>query len=370
MRILVIQDYLRNGGTERQAVLLARAFHDAGHDATLLSFRPGGALACEVGGVPLRALQPFDTGLDWFAPGLCATVARLAPDVVLCMGRTANRHAAALQRRLPRAVVVATVRTDKPQPWLVQRSLHAARCVIANSHEAKKRLIALHGVIAEKIAVIHNSLVFPPDTAVPARDEALRAKHGAGPACVVMLCVAMFRAEKGQRALIEIAAQLPRKREWQLWLVGDGPTRAGCEALARELGVADRVRWHGFLADPRPLYRAADMAALASRNESLSNFLIEAQAHGLPAVAFDATGVGECFAPGESGFLIARGDAAGFRAALERLLADAALRTKMGARARAHAEAHFAPARQVRAYLELFDRLMTTRAEVGRRVRD
>jgi glycosyltransferase involved in cell wall biosynthesis len=357
MRILVIQDYLRNGGTERQAVLLARAFREAGHDTTLLVFRPGGAVAGERGGVPLRVLQPFDTGLEWFAPGLCATAARLAPDVVLCMGRTANRHVISLQRRLPRAAVVATVRTDKPQPWLVRRSLRAARCVVANSHEAKNRLVALHGVEAAKIEVIHNSLVFPPDAAVPARDEALRARHGAGPGCVVVLCVAMFRAEKGQRPLIETAAQLPRDREWQLWFAGDGPTRAGCETLASERGVAGRVRWHGFMADPRPLYRAADVAALASRNESLSNFLIEAQAHGLPAVAFDATGNGECFTPGESGFLIPRGDTAGFRAALERLLADAELRARMGVRARAHAQERFSPERQARAYLELFGRL-------------
>ena len=292
MKILVIQDYLRNGGTERQAVLLARAFREAGHDAILLTFRPGGTLARELAGVEHRVLQPFDMGLDWFAPGLIAVAVRLAPDIVLCMGRTANRHAAALQRRLPCTAVVATVRTDKPQPWLVQRSLHRARQVVANSHEAKRRLIALHGVPAEKIAVIHNSLVFPPEADIAPRNETLRVQQGVGAACVVLLCVAMFRSEKGQRTLIEIAAQLPRERDWQLWLAGDGPTRAGCEVLARDLGVADRVRFMGFLSDPRPLYRAADLAVLASRNESLSNYLIEAQAHELPAVACDATGVG------------------------------------------------------------------------------
>jgi glycosyltransferase involved in cell wall biosynthesis len=365
MRILVIQDYLRNGGTERQAVLLARAFREAGHDTTLLTFRPGGTLARELGSVPLHVLQPFDTGIEWFAPWLVATCVRLAPDVVLCMGGAANRHVAVLQRRQPHAAVVATVRTDKPQPWLVQRSLRAARCVVANSHQAKKRLITLHGVDAEKISVIHNSLVFPPDTTVPARDEALRTRHGAGPGCVVILCVAMFRAEKGQRPLIEMAAQLPRERDWQLWLVGDGPTRAGCQALARERGIADCVRWHGFLSDPRPLYRAADVAVLASRNESLSNFLIEAQAHGLPAVAFDATGNGECFAPDKSGFLIPRGDTAGFRAAVERLLTDPALRSRMGARGGAYAAECFAPARQVRAYLDLFARLLKVPAANG-----
>ncbi len=357
MRILVIQDYLRNGGTERQAVLLTQAFRKAGHDAILLTFRPGGILARKLDGIEHRALQPFDMGLDWFAPGLISTAARLAPDIVLCMGRAANRHAAALQRRLPRAAVIATVRTDKPQPWGVQRSLHRARHVVANSHEAKKRLIALHGALAERITVIHNSLAFPPDAGGESRNETLRTQQGAGAGCVVLLCVAMFRSEKGQRMLIEIAARLPRECDWQLWLAGDGPTLAGSKTLASGLSIAERVKFMGFHPDPRPLYRAADVAVLASQNESLSNFLIEAQAHGLPVVAADATGVGECFVPDESGILIARGDAAGFRSAVERLLADAALRARMGARAREHAAAHFAPDWQAGAYLELFARL-------------
>ena len=44
MKILIVQDYLRSGGTERQSILLANAFTAAGHPTTLLTFRPGGAL--------------------------------------------------------------------------------------------------------------------------------------------------------------------------------------------------------------------------------------------------------------------------------------------------------------------------------------
>ena len=44
MKILIVQDYLRSGGTERQSVLLANAFAAAGHATTLLTFRPGGPL--------------------------------------------------------------------------------------------------------------------------------------------------------------------------------------------------------------------------------------------------------------------------------------------------------------------------------------
>ena len=66
-------------------------FAAAGHPTTLLTFRPGGPLAPTVSPAVARiTLQPFDTGLDWLAPGLSARAAGLQPDVILCMGRMAN----------------------------------------------------------------------------------------------------------------------------------------------------------------------------------------------------------------------------------------------------------------------------------------
>jgi len=368
MKILVVQDRLRSGGTERQSVLLAHAFAAAGHAVTLLTFRPGGALAGTVdpAAVSHVALQPFDTGLDWFAPGLSGRVARLRPDVILCMGRMANCRAGGLQRRNPAAAVIATMRTGKPLPRLFRRSLRLARAVVANSRDARDRLVRAHGVPPEKISVIHNSLVFPaapsPDSGdADAARAALRARHGAAPSTFVLLCVAMFRPEKNQRELIEIAAGLPSGLDWQLWLAGDGPARAACDRLAAGRGVSARVRFPGFLRDPAPLYAAADAAVHASSSESLSNFLIEAQAHGLPAIAAEAQGIAECFVPGVTGWMIPRGDRAAFRAALERLArAPAGERAPRGEAARAFARTTFDTARQVAAYLDLFSTLIRT----------
>ena len=120
----------------------------------------------------------------------------------------------------------------------------------------------------------------------------------------------------------------------------------------------ERVRFLGFLRDPAPLYAAADIAVHASASESLSNFLIEAQAHGLPAVAYAAQGIGECFIPGRTGWVIARDDRAAFHAALAPLfeLSDSA-RAELATAARGYAHTTFDPARQVTAYLELFARL-------------
>lgn len=362
MKILVVQDYLRSGGTERQSILLANAFAAAGLATTLLTFRPGGPLAATVAARVTRVvLQPFDTHLDWFAPGLMRAIERVQPDVVLLMGRMANctgHHIVKETRdRWPHTVVVGTMRTGKALPWLFRRSLRQVRHIVANSHDARTTLVTQHALAPEKISVIHNSLVFPAESALT-RDHALRTQHGATPATTVLLNVAMFRPEKNQRELIEIAAGLPAGTDWQLWLAGDGPARAACEALAAERHLTARVRFLGFHRDPSPLYAAADLAVHASWSEALSNFLIEAQAHGLPAVACDAQGIRECFVPDRTGWAIARNDRTAFRAALAELIAEpAARRTSRAAEARAYARATFDPARQVAAYLDLFTRL-------------
>jgi len=357
MKILVLQDHLRSGGTERQSILLAGAFAAAGHEATLLTFRPGGALAATCSpAVTRRVLQPLDTGLDWFAPGLRRAVASVAPDVVLCMGRMANCYAGRLQDKFPAVAVIATMRTGKPLPWLFRRSLRTARHIVANSQEAKSNLVTKLGLPGGKISVIYNSLVFPPEAELT-RNTDLRAQLGAGPATVVLICVAMFRPEKNQRELIEVADALHPGTNWQLWLAGTGPALAACERLVTERQLDTRVKFLGFQADPSAIYRAADVAVHASWSESLSNFLIEAQAHGLPAVVYAAQGIGECFLPGASGWVLPRGDRAGFLARLQPLLADEGFRRTCAVRARAHACAQFDPGRQLDTYLELFTRL-------------
>lgn len=395
MKILILQDRLRSGGTERHSLLLTREFAAAGHAASLLTFRPGGRLAAAARGTDHRSLQPFDTGLDWFAPGLGAAVSRARPDIVLCMGKTANAYAGRLQDRARRegapTAIVATSRSGYRLPGYYLRSVRRCPMLITNSHQAADLLVTAYGLRRERIAVIHNSLVFPEPAATPsgglssapsaagpldpgratkpaapapapaeeASRQVLRQRFGAGPATQVLLSVGMFRPEKNQRALIEAAAGLPAGLDWQLWCVGEGPTRAGCERLTRRLGLGERIRFLGFQSDPAALYRGADVAVHASREESLSNFLIEAQAHGLPVVAAEALGNRECVVPGRTGWIVPQDNAPAFRAALLPLLGSSPeARRALADQARTFARSAFDPARQVAAYLEMFERLV------------
>lgn len=363
MKILLLQDYLRSGGTERQSVLMARTFGAAGHDVRLITFRPGGALARTLGAVDHRSLQSFDTKLDFFAPGLMRAVREFDPDVVLCMGRMANCWAgyiaAALRYDEHGAVVVATMRTGKKLPWLFRRSLRVVHHIVANSDDAQDVLICEYKVAEQRVSVVRNALVFPPAVEtgpgrISDRDVSVRREMGVGLQTTVLLWVGMFRPEKNQRGMLEIAAQLPPELDWQLWFAGEGSERRACERFAEKLGLGERVRFLGFRSDPTPLYAAADIAVLTSRSESLSNFLIEAHAHGLPSIAYGVTGVAEC-----GGRVVPPEDQEAFVAGLLPLMKNVEARRAEGDRVAAYARAQFSPAVQANAYLDLFRRLLS-----------
>ena len=362
MHILILQDFLRNGGTERQSILLAGDLSSAGHTVTLLTFRPGGCLAATVPpAVQHLALQPFDTRLDWFAPSLRGALLRTAPDVVLCMGRMANCHGWRIQRWLPGTPIVSTMRTGKTLPWLFQKTLRETRHIVANSHEAARILKAQYGVPSGKISVIHNAVVFEETSHVREGMGAgarIGVDAGARESEPVMICAAMFRPEKNQRELVEIATQLPRDKAWRLLFVGDGPTRAACERLAKERGIGGHVVFAGFHTNPCEFYHAADVAVLTSRSESLPNFLIEAHAHGLPSLAYAAGGVAEC-----GGGVVPQGDRKAFLRQLDKLLFDPRYRAACAMAAKADVQ-QFSREKQLANYTELFSRLTGERLPV------
>ena len=238
------------------------------------------------------------------------------------------------------------MRTGRPPGLFYRRGLRAARHIVANSEFARRTFVVPTGA-ADRCTVIPNALLFP-ELFAPAPAPA-------GPP--VLLNVARFDPEKRQRDLLAAVALLPPDRSWRLEFVGEGPERPACRRLATRLGLAERVTFHGWLDNPCEPYRRASFAVLASQRESLPNFLIEAQAAGVPAVTVDVGGAAECLQPGRSGLVVPPGDTAALAQAIDILLADPERRTAMGGAARLFARERFAPERAVAAHLELFARL-------------
>jgi glycosyltransferase involved in cell wall biosynthesis len=184
---------------------------------------------------------------------------------------------------------------------------------------------------------------------------------GEGP---VVATVAALRAEKNLGRLLRAfaaatqgapAGLVPtRLVPARLVIIGDGPERAGLQALAASLGIAPRVSFAGHVADPAPLYAGFDLFALSSDTEQMPIAVIEAMAAGLPIAATEVGDVRSMLAEANAPWIGPRDDTA-LAASLAALLGDAALRARIGAANRARALAAFDQERMFAAYAALFD---------------
>jgi len=364
MRVAFVQDYLRGGGTEAQTVFLAGRLARAGHEVLLLTFRPGGVLALPEAapGLSLVALQPFDMRLNVLAPGLVRRLRAFAPDAVICMGRVANARAARIQRALPQVPVIGTVRTGKPLPASNRRAFAGLPAVAANSRWWQRELQAM-GLPVARVHCLYNACT---RTGELWDKAAARQSLGVAPDKIVFLNAARMHRNKRQLFLLEAAAGLPKAPAWELWLAGAGPERGKLRRRARALGLQERVRFPGYCQDLDRYLAAADTSVTASIEDSLPNFLVEAQWAGLPVIATGYRGVAETFAEGQSGLLVSRDDLAGFTLAMRQLAQDSALRVRMAAEARRVARERFDPETGVEAWLKLLREVTRqTSAAVG-----
>ena len=183
-----------------------------------------------------------------------------------------------------------------------------------------------------------------PNTRVIYNAAILGADAPALPNDAWVLAVGRHVAQKGFDLLLQawaiVAKAAPLAR---LRIVGDGPLRAEHERLAQALGVAGRVEWLSPTSQIERLYREADVFVLSSRYEGMPLALLEAQALGVPAVAFDCpTGPAEILTP-QTGRLVPPGDLKAMAAAIVELLASPDLRAQMGRAAIARSRGVFSP---------------------------
>ncbi|WP_246106617.1 glycosyltransferase [Pseudonocardia kunmingensis] len=155
-----------------------------------------------------------------------------------------------------------------------------------------------------------------------------------------VLFVGRLEREKRVDELIRAFALVPGPA--RLEIIGDGTRRAAWSALARDLGLAGRVRFRGAVDDDALVvaYRRCAVFCMPGIAELQSLVTLEAMASGRPVVAADAVALPHLVHPGRNGLLYRPGDVAGLAAALTALLDDPATRARMGAAGREAAAAH------------------------------
>ena len=195
----------------------------------------------------------------------------------------------------------------------------------------------------------------------PEKRARFRATYGVEPDALVIVHVGRFVELKNHALLLRAFAQLRGEQPLYLWLVGDGELRGAMEQLARELGVAARVRFWGVRSDVADILNAADVFTLPSKYEGNPMSVMEAMAAGLPVVATAVGGVPELVLQGATGLLVPNENEQALFQALQTLIAAPDLRATMAAQARQVALERFDARQMTHAYESLYESILACR---------
>jgi N-acetyl-alpha-D-glucosaminyl L-malate synthase BshA len=174
----------------------------------------------------------------------------------------------------------------------------------------------------------------------------------------ILLHMSNFRPVKRVLDVVRIFEKVNREVPTVLLMVGEGPERASAQALAKRLGIQDRVRFLGRQDRIEELTGMADVYLLPSELESFGVSALEAMACSVPVVGSDAGGLPELVQHAESGYLLPVGDIDGMAARTIELLKDEEHRRELGQAGRRRAAALFSADRVVSQYERFYERVL------------
>ena len=351
-RVLYVIDGLQIGGAETLMLDLLDAAAARGWAAHVAYFTPG-PLASEVSARGVATTQLSSAGLRDPRAVIRAVrlMRRLRPDVVhthLTKSDLVGQLAAALAgapRRILSLHNVNPWRRRRPLSWIWRALTAGAHVRIAVSERVADHVVRSGGAQRGALTVVDNGV----DTRRFDLSETTpmdRAVWGFEPEDVVIAVVGRLTAQKDHATFLSAAAALaPRAPRARFLVVGEGELRGALEAQAAKLGLGpDRLRFAGALRDMPALLAAVDVIAFSSAWEGLPVALLEAMAMRRPVAATSVGGVPGVVREGIEGLLVPPGAPDALAEALERLVADPALRARMGAAGRDCVVARFSAA--------------------------
>ena len=169
-----------------------------------------------------------------------------------------------------------------------------------------------------------------------------------------LLFVGRLKRQKGLDLLIRALAVLPP--DVTLDVIGEGEEREPLQRLAGELGVAQRVRWHGTQPQTKlvDFYRSAAAVVMPSADEGLGLVAVEAMLCETPVVAFESGGIPDVVQHDRTGVLVRERSVEALAAAIGDVLRSPDGGHALGAAGRLHALATFAPESVARRYVDIY----------------
>jgi glycosyltransferase involved in cell wall biosynthesis len=383
---MVVEKFYGLGGAQKQALRLSRALRNSGIEASIVTgrWRLSEPARAEVEGVPVRAVftafKMFHVkglrklGIYVYVLSLLLHLlrGRRKFDILHVHSATSSAFAVALAGRwLGKPAVMKVMASGQwsdfnrmkkageiPGSRSMTRFFHSVDRVVCLNPEARAECLA-EGFPPQKCVSIPNG--FPVREVLPRADYKERE-------AVRVLFSGRLDPQKNPLLLLEAVARVVREpggERIEALLLGDGPARAAVERRVRDLHLEERARLLGRVEDVSAHLQAADIFVLPSNSEGISNSLLEAMAHGLPAIATDIPGNTELIRDRETGLLVSPGDAGGLGRAILELAGDRGLRERLGRAGRAFVEERFDMDTIARRYVELYRDLARERLEGG-----
>ncbi len=326
------------GGTEQTVYALMRGLHGRRYDFTVCSMHPvgdGGPLLRE-SGIPVIGHE-YRGRFGWRThPSLRRTVRWAACDLVLVTGPTLSGAVAVRHARSDRRVLTVHYHhgQDRRSRWK-WRAFYAAFgrdyariTFLTDFIRREAEAVAPH--LADRFRTVR-APVLPPRPLDPAERAGIRAEWGLPADVPVVVNAGQLIPRKRWDVFLNVAARLSRReRDVHFLIAGDGPSRPLLEERARELGIANRVRFVGWQRDTNSVYAAGDVLLFNSDADAFGRTPLEAMASGLPVVAsVTYGGTGELIENGRNGILLDRHDEDALAAHVESLLRPGPARREM-----------------------------------------
>jgi glycosyltransferase involved in cell wall biosynthesis len=338
--ILHVVDSLEFGGLERVVTDLAITQQSHGHRVAVFSINTTTGFSSELqaAGIPVHQGHKQGT-LDWnVIKSLRGAASGMQADIVHAHNFVPNYYAAlSLLAWWGAPTLVNTCHdmgtrlSHKRLKFLFEASLKRTARVAMVGQQVFDRYIQSGMVSAHRADTVLNGIPIERFVATPERRQRARASLGLGQDDLVIGCVGRLVGLKNHRLLIRLLPDLIQAHpNLKLVIVGYGELHQPLETQAAELGLSSHVLITGQRSDVADLLPAFDVFALPSLTEGLSIALLEACATGLAVLASNVGGNPEIIKDGRTGLLVGSDDAPETKAALLKLLGDAALREKLG----------------------------------------
>lgn len=333
-----------SGGATQVAIALVNAAREGGAMEPLLVLRrkhrtdPARIAELREAGVPLHVVP------GWSHAATVLALVRLCrawkPDVLVAHGFSEHLWGryAGLLARVPALVHVEHNTRERYTRWRLAQTRWLARRTarIVGCSEGVRQVLLAMGMPADRTVAISNGIRVEPFADATSRPIAARVPG------IVM--VARFSKQKDHATLV-CAVALLRERGLQPPLLFAGTGKPAhmrpVQALVSELGLDGQVEFLGLHRQVPELLMRHRIGALSTHYEGMPLALIEAMAAGCAVIGSAVPGVREVIRDGEDGLLVPENDAVALADALERLLRDDALATRLGEAAHARATTHF-----------------------------